>query len=87
MYHVSAALYFDGGTALLDKPIDLFSFVAVEKTPPYFVQVYIADQNFLNLGRSKARQLLKLYHKCVTENKWPSYPPEIKILGVPKWAQ
>ena len=50
-----------------------FGFVAIEKTAPFGVRVYIADPSFIRQGKDRYRYLLDLYHECKTSDKWPSY--------------
>jgi len=86
-YHIQAAHYFNGCTSILDMPVGEFAFIVVEKKPPYAVVVYVANQDFMNVGQSQCSQLISLYAKCSAEDKWPAYTDEIIELGVPAWAK
>jgi exodeoxyribonuclease VIII len=84
-YHVQAAFYLDGLRAC-DAQIDAFAFVAVEKTPPYLVAVYSADEICLARGREEYRADLLTFAECLRTDCWPGYPPFVQPLSLPAWA-
>lgn len=79
-YHVQAAYYLD------ICGYDYFTFIAVEKEPPYAVMVYEADYDFIEAGRAAYRRDLDLYHKCRMSGIWPAYQDELHQLSLPRWA-
>lgn len=96
-YFVQAAMYTEGvkQTTGVDS---VFVFVAVEKDPPYAVNVMECGPDEIRLGmngssRSKVagfRDLLNLYHKCRVEDKWPGYEGfdlQINEITLPKWLK
>lgn len=82
-YHISAAHYIRGMTALRGIPPKGFIFVAVENTHPYGVNVYQAGADFLKIGDEECRTLYDLYSKCAAEDNWPCYEESIKTLETP----
>ena len=84
-YDLQAAHYLDGQNAL-GVYRDDFYFLAVEKTPPYAVAVYRADDAFLSTGRTKLAKLRALYAECLAADSWPGYPDTIMGLALPTWA-
>lgn len=50
-----------------------FAFVCQEKKPPFAVRVYICDDAYIDSGLDEFRQLMAIYHKCKTENRFPGY--------------
>nr|BDD45152.1 hypothetical protein 38 [bacterium] len=86
-YHMQAAMYLDGYRAVTGKEPAGFVFVAAEKKAPYGVGVYMADADFIELGRIKYREALTTYAGCLKADKWPMYPDEILPLNLPPWAQ
>lgn len=51
-YHQQAALYCDVVQALTGEQFQRpFAFIACKKTPPYTVEVYVMDEEFIDLGR------------------------------------
>lgn len=86
-YFVQAPFYMDVAGAALDRPITNFVFIVIEKTPPYPVAVFFADQEMVNLGRDEYMRNLELYSKCKKNNEWPGYNNGlIEPVGLPYWA-
>lgn len=90
-YHVQAAYYLDGiRAAIAAGASDLavpkaFVFVAVEKTAPYAVGVYLIDAESIDIGRREYRADLDRYSECVASNSWPGYGDMIQSIGLPEW--
>ena len=63
-------------------------FIAVEKTPPYAVCVYAADDLMLQLGEREAVENLHTYAECEESGIWYGYEkePEIHSLSLPDWV-
>ena len=86
-YDVQAAMYTDGVRTVTDREA-MFVFIAVEKTPPYAVNILQADTLFMQHGQDRYRHLLGLYHECRQRNQWPGYTGfggDIASLGLPAW--
>lgn len=86
-YDVQAAMYTDGVRTVTDRDA-MFVFIAVEKTPPYAVNILQADTLFMQHGQDRYRHLLGLYHECRQRNQWPGYTGfdgDIASLGLPAW--
>ncbi len=84
-YHMQAAWYADGITALglAEDPVMLFVFQ--EKTPPYLVRcVTISAPAMIKaeLQNAKAREI---FAQCLATGDWPGYPDEIKEIDLPAW--
>jgi exodeoxyribonuclease VIII len=84
-YHVQAAFYLDM-CARLEVPVQAFTFVAVEKEPPYAVTLIQLDDLSITKGREEYRRLLNLYKKCQDEGHWPAYSDKIELVSLPDWA-
>ena len=84
-YHVQAAFYLDGLRAN-GVAVDSFAFVAVEKSSPFLVQCFVADDDFVTAGRAAYRRDLELYKRCLTSGDWPGYAETIQPLSLPAWA-
>lgn len=82
-YHVQDAFYMDMTGA------KKFFFIAVEKEPPYNVEVYELDEEARELGRSEYLKDIETYKKCIETNNFHGYTEEqeIHILSLPKWAK
>ena len=86
-YDVQAAMYTDGYKAVNGREAT-FVFIAVEKNPPYAVNILQADTLFMQHGQDRYRHLLGLYHECRQRNQWPGYTGfdgDIASLGLPAW--
>ena len=86
-YHLSAAHYVTGLTEIRGAPPQAFIFVAVEKEPPYAVNVFQAGRDFLDQGWAEAEELYKVYAACMASGKWPGYPDIIRELNLPRGAE
>lgn len=96
-YFMQAAMYSDGVKCHTGKD-SMFVFVAVEKDPPYAVNVLQCGEDEIRLGMNGDktgkvpgyRGLLALYHKCRTERNWPGYEGfdnQIAQIHLPKWLK
>ena len=83
-YHIQAGHYLNGFEKLTGEKVLAYIYVVIENEPPYAINVFRASQDFLNAGRSKARELYELYASCKKTNNWPCYSSEIKDLNLPK---
>lgn len=85
-YHVQDAFYTDVGEWAGYK-IKGFAFIAVEKEPPYAVEVYILDDDSRELGRLTYREDLNIYAECYKAQNWHSYrKADVRSLRLPTWA-
>jgi len=68
--------------------VDLFHFIAVEKTPPFVVEVYHLSEAALEKGREQIDEALDKYRLCMDFDDWPGYTGEeiSHVLDLPGWA-
>lgn len=88
-YDVQAAMYTDGVRTATDREA-MFVFIAVEKTPPYAINILQADPGFLAYGQDRYRHLLGMYHDCRVRDSWPGYTGhdnDINALELPAWLK
>ena len=96
-YFMQAAMYTEGVKCDTGKDAG-FVFVAVEKEPPYAVNVLMCGEDEIRLGMNGDkygkvpgfRTLMGLYHRCRTENKWPGYEGFDNVIceiSLPKWLK
>ena len=85
-YHVQAALYSDAYYWATGKPLKAYGFLAIEETLPHPAQLYVLDDEAMELGRRLYRRDLNTYAHCVQTGEWPSYADEPKTLSLPHWA-
>ena len=88
-YHLQSAFYMrcvEEATGTCPKG---FVFVAVEKEPPYACQVFLADDEMLNIGIKKVDDLLSQLRSFTEKfgtSPWPSYSQQVQKLSLPEWA-
>lgn len=85
-YYVQAAYYLDGWNALNpDNQRKHFVFVAVEKAPPFLVNVMHVEPDSLALGREQYERDLWTYRQCNRKNEWPGYGEGSTELALSPW--
>jgi hypothetical protein len=85
-YHLQAAYYMDGVSAVLGEPIRNFTIIAIEKEPPYAVATYQLDEASLDVGRALYRRALNTLRRCRQSGFYPAYPDRILTASLPSWA-
>lgn len=71
-YDFQAAFYSEGVKENLGK-YPKFVFIAVEKKPPYAINVMLADDAFIDRGRQISAELLDTYKDCKKTKLWYGY--------------
>lgn len=71
-YGRQGALYLEGAHER-GLPLQNFLIIAVEKSPPYAVNVFILDDGSLDASAKQLRPLKRLYKRCLDTNEWPAY--------------
>jgi len=84
-YHRQASWYIDGFRLATGEETP-FTFVAIEKSPPFGVGLYSLGIETLGVGRSQNRRLLREIKASMESGVWADYPDEVKELELPKWA-
>jgi hypothetical protein len=87
-YHVSAAFHHH----LVELEYGLkndrqFWWVALEKTCPWDVAVYRANDMVMDRGEGDWRKALWRYKQCVTTGKWPGKQEVAQDIDLPSYAQ
>ena len=73
------------GLRKLGLPAKQFIFIAIEKTAPFCVGVYRADQEMINYAMKELDQLMPEIQTAMVSNEFPDYTPEITSIGLPPW--
>lgn len=84
-YHRQAAFYCDIVAQITGEKYDTFTIIAVEKKPPYAVQVFAIDEGSLDKGREEYQRGLAIYRECLLTNKWPAYSDDVMPMNLPSW--
>lgn len=88
-YDFQAAMYSEAVEKTTGKK-PLFVFVAVEKKEPYSVNIFQADEDFVQRGYDTFRELIGIYHECKQTDNWYGYLGQdsvINTLSLPNWAK
>lgn len=86
-YDFQAAMYCEGVKTVTGVPTS-FVLVAVEKKPPYAINIFQIDEETINHGYDTYRTLLGTYHECVTTDNWWGYlgrTHTINSIVLPAW--
>ena len=86
-YDFQSAMYIEGAKANTQKDYE-FVFIAVEKKPPYAVNILQADKLFVLRGYDLFREYIGTYHYCKESGNWYGYLGKeniINTLGLPAW--
>ena len=86
-YHLQSFMYTDGVRHNTGNTYQ-FVFIAVEKKPPYAVNIMQADELFIRYGEDTFRELIGIYHECRETGNWWGYngfTGMINSLGLPPY--
>ena len=82
-YDLQTAMYREGVSKILDVPkenID-FVFIAVEKKPPYLLNILQADTYVFQKGEADLREFLGTYAECLETQEWYSFNGKDNIIN------
>mgnify|MGYP000756144980 CR=1 FL=1 len=88
-YDLQVAMYRQGVYANTGKWCE-FVFIAVEKEPPYAVNLLQANDLVIRRGEDLFRELIGKYHHCKTTGNWYGYngfSGMINNLSLPRWME
>ena len=86
-YDFQSAMYTDGVKHNISQQ-PIFVFIAVEKEPPYAVNIFRADEIFMRRGYDLFREYIGIYHDCRMTGNWYGYMGKYEIinnLSLPLW--
>ena len=88
-YFRQNAWYMDGAQAedIQLNVLNGFTFVVVEKRPPWAVACYKLEPEWIRVGREMNNRDLDNFKTCHDDNEWPCYPEEIRDLVMPAYAK
>lgn len=71
-YDLQTAMYRDGASKVLGVPKDNidFVFIAVEKKPPYLLNIMQADTYVIQKGEADFREYIGTYKECIETQNW-----------------
>lgn len=71
-YDLQSAMYSEGVKANTGRE-PLFVFIAIEKKPPYAINILQADKLLVRRGYDLFREYLGIYHDCKVTDNWYGY--------------
>lgn len=84
-YHLQGAMIQEAVQAREGRWIPNVINIAVEKTYPYSIGIYIIDEDALEAGRAKYKQIaLDIKHYIGHNEPWPDY--RVQTIELPSWA-
>jgi hypothetical protein len=86
-YHLQAAQYTDGVTALGLDDDPAFVFIFQEKAPPYLVNVVQLDDDAIRAGRERMQRACEMFRDCTQTGIWPGYSDDIETISLPLWVR
>lgn len=89
-YHQQGALVGTGCRALFGVPMNSFTLVFVENTPPYCVEIVTLKDNDLKLGERANEKALKTFADCFKTKRWPGprgNRDDARYIELPEWSQ
>lgn len=87
-WHRQAALYVDGIAACNAGLRPRFAWVFIEDGHPYGVNVIVADEETLDIGREEIDDVLAQWKRAKAYDSFPDYMPDVRhpfVGGLPKW--
>jgi len=84
-YHWQAAHYLEGVNTILEDEYSEFIYIAIEKSPPFAVQIYRIKHDDIYLAQEQIKPLLSRYAECLASDTWPGPPDRIQSLELPQW--
>jgi hypothetical protein len=85
-YHVSAAHYLAGVSAVENQKFDQFILLAIEPKPPFGMSIHLLDDATIDAGHGLAMKALITLKECKEKNYYPGYTTEILTTALPNWA-
>jgi len=87
-YAIQAPFYLRGFRDRFPGVVPFFTFISVEKEPPYLVHVNQLTERALDYGDRKVSEALQIYRDCTAAGVWPGYPlDEITDIDLPAWIR
>lgn len=85
-YHLSAAHYLNGLSAVTGKLHETFLIIAVEKEPPHLTQVFEIDFGTLEKGRELCARALLKYKNAQVHGFTHGYSDDIVPINIPPYG-
>lgn len=90
LYHVQAALIGMASREVVGRPMESFTLVFVEKTPPYCASVVTLKPADIELGEKIVRAALRTFANCLETGHWPGpggIQRDAEFIELPTWPR
>ncbi len=84
-YHVQEAHYSNGIAIVKGKPLKTFRFLAVEKTAPFALKMYVLGEPERARGHELLRRDIATMKRCVDSGEWPGYGLDTEVISFKPW--
>ena len=84
-YDFQMAMYSEGVRKTLFRP-ERHAYIVIEKSAPYEVAVYYADEQMLAMGMNDYNRANAMLAKCLKTNSWDSYQAMAETIGLPAYS-
>lgn len=87
-YHLQVGMYGKGAMNYTKSPEYRFIFIAIEKKPPYAINIIEVDKEFKEYGEITFDEALAVYQSCKETDNWYGYlglSNEMNVLSLPSW--
>lgn len=85
-YHLQDPWYCEGVQAAEGVEVHGMVFAVVESEFPHACAAYMLSDDARALGREAIARARLRYVECMDTNTWPSYPQDIQVIDLPRWA-
>ena len=79
-YDIQAAYYSDIVEKASGSKVNKFSFILIEKKPPYICRLFELSGGYLDWARARYRPALKEFKKCLELDHWPAFDNSIPVI-------
>lgn len=86
-YDFQMAMYCEAIRNITGRDVNYAIFLAIEKTPPYEVALYVADQKVRDHGTLDYYRALQTLQACLLSNKWYPYQRGLQEISLPPWIK
>lgn len=76
-YRRAVASHFKTDPALIH-----FAFIAVEKTAPFDLNVWVPDEQMMNLADADVERALEILRDCIERDEWPGYSQSLDAVMI-----
>ena len=72
---------------MLGVEVPEWRYIVQEVKPPYALSVVALSAGALDMAERKAKAAIKLWDRCMKEDRWPGYPSEVYYVDPPAYEE